>query len=64
MFGGGGRGGVMVILKCSLMFAFSSKELSSLEPMDTGKPTEKATNKRYEPLCIRHLLLPFTEVTI
>lgn len=26
----------------------SSKELSSPEPMDTGKPPEKTTNKRYE----------------
>lgn len=42
----------MVILECSLMFALSSKELSSLEPMDTGKPTEKAANKRYESLSL------------
>lgn len=38
---------VMVIFDSSLMFASSSKELSSHEPMDTGKSTEKTTNKRY-----------------
>lgn len=37
----------MVIFDSSLMFASSSKELSSHEPMDTGKATEKTTNKRY-----------------
>lgn len=40
---------VMVIFDSSLTFASSSKELSSHEPMDTGKSTEKTTNKRYTP---------------
>lgn len=36
-----------MMFEFSLMFASSSKELSSHEPMDTGKSTEKTTNKRY-----------------
>lgn len=38
---------VMVIFESFLTFASSSKELSSYEPMDTGKSTEKTTHKRY-----------------
>lgn len=28
--------------------------------MDTGKPAEKTTSKRYRSLCFRHMLLPAT----
>uniref|UniRef100_A0A8C2ZN11 Histone-lysine N-methyltransferase n=1 Tax=Cyclopterus lumpus TaxID=8103 RepID=A0A8C2ZN11_CYCLU len=41
-----------------IVFASSSKELSSPEPMDTGKPADKATNKRYGVIHARGPVLP------
>lgn len=54
----------MVLFEYFLIFVCSSKELSSHEPMDTGKSTEKTTNKRYSSPYNRFyfliLLLPVT----
>lgn len=53
----------MVIFDSSLLFASSSKELSSHEPMDTGKSTEKTTNKRYTSPYNRFYLFKFYFIT-